>query len=137
MSKVFARLTGHKKLIKKLDKLQKKTRKRIEKKVLRAGAAVLKKAVKAAVPVDEGNLKKAIDYKLTGKGGAVIGANADYENGGDIPANYVHLVEYGYATADGGTVPGKHPIERGAKSAQDAAGAKMTEKTKEELNKLL
>ena len=131
----IAKLVGDKQLVRKLQKLAAKTAKGIEKKVLRAGAAAIKKSVKRHVPVDQGHLKKAIDFKLTGKGGAVVGANADYFADGERPANYVHLVEYGFMAEDGSVVPGQHPIERGSAAAQHEAADKMTAKLKSELHK--
>ena len=135
MATKLAKLIGDKKLIRKLNQLEKKVVKRIDKKVLRAGAAVYKRVIKKLVPVDEGHAKKSIDYKLTGKSGAVIGARADYRADDDVPANYIHLIEYGHVAPDGTVVPGSHPIERGAAAAHAEAGQKMIDKTKSELNK--
>ena len=137
MGKPLAHLIGDKKLIAKLEKLARKFQRRIEKKVLRAGATPIKKAIKKEVPVDEGHLKKSIDFKLTGKGAAIIGPRGDYYEDGESPANYSHLVEYGYTTEDGKTVPGKHPIERGYKAAEATSAAKMNAKAESEINKLL
>ena len=132
----FAKLIGDKKLVRKLAELEKKAAKKIAKKVVRAGATVMKKSIKRHVPVDEGLLKKSIAAKII-RAGAILGASKDYSEGGEVPANYVHLVEYGHVKADGTVVQGKHPIERGAKAAEAEAGRKMEDKAQTELNKLL
>lgn len=136
MPKPVARLIGDKQLLKKLEKLQKKAARSIERKVNRAGAAIYKKMIKQMVPQDEGHLKKSIDMKI-GKGGAVIGPDRNYEADGDIPANYSHLVEEGHMAPDGTVVPGQHPIARGAQAAEGPAAKAMVDKCRSEINKLL
>ena len=137
MPKPFARLVNDKQLVKKLESLEKKAAKKIRKKMVRAGATPIKKAIKRLMPVDKGAAKASIDIKFTkGGGGAVIGADAEFEQDGERPANYIHLIENGHVMANGQTVPGAHPIERGSKAAEAESARKMTAKAESELNKL-
>lgn len=131
------KLLNDKALVAKLQDLEKKAFKTIEKKVIRAGATPIAKGIRRNMPVDSGAAKKSIGIKVTRKGRAVIGADAEYKLGDKQPAKYIHLIEFGHANTDGSVTPGIHPIERGAKDAEGESAQKMNDKASTELNKLL
>lgn len=89
-----------------LRELPKKTIKKALKSAVNAGAEPIKKAARRLAPKDTGTLKKAVAKKVkvypSGNAVAVIGANRAVRVPSTrkgkkefVPANYIHLIEYG------------------------------------------
>ncbi|HEV7299211.1 MAG TPA: HK97 gp10 family phage protein [Tepidisphaeraceae bacterium] len=134
-SRIRAVIKGDKALIRKLKRLgDKKRMRRVLKKATNASATPVVKAVRKLWPEDTGLSKKSIAKKvIQTKGGyaAIIGidANASAPRAGrsasgkgsqHVPSNIDHLVELGYQTKDGQSVPAVAPLRRGF----DASSAK-------------
>jgi len=132
-------LKGFNELDAKLARLgdPKKTR-RITKKGTTAGATVIAKGVRRAWPRLSGFSAKSVEKKIfPGRVGftAIIGIDANAQQGRHIPANIDHLVEFGFQRPDGTTVPAKAPLKTGFEATRDAALAAYTSKTTAELEK--
>jgi HK97 gp10 family phage protein len=136
MGKIGMRMKGDKALLKKLNNVAKSGAYKACRKAVVAGTQPLFKAVKSNVPVDEGNLKKAMVKKVSGKRGnynGIVGADVDFvgENG-EQPIRYDHLVEYGH---DG--VPARSFVRKGFDESGAAARAAYEAKLAAEIEKEL
>lgn len=88
-------------LLKKLDSLDKKVKRKVIARTLRKCAGAVKKTLKASIGAkDTGNLKESIDYKVTtkkeGRGWAQIGASSKKKKDAkkkEVPTRYFHLQE--------------------------------------------
>lgn len=94
------KLEGVDEAAKRLDSADRKIRKRVVRKAVRAGAAPYVKAVKRDAPVDTRELKKSLTQKVKSyRSGAtivsVVGARNRRSPSGRNPAKYLHLVEGG------------------------------------------
>lgn len=87
----------------------KTTAKKVLRRATNLATTKIQQAAKAKVPVDEGDLKKALTKKVYGKNFAfngIVGADmAAVGEDGKNPANYDHLVEHGHVTPEGKEVP--------------------------------
>lgn len=132
---------GFDKLLKKLAGMDRKVARPALRKAIRAGTTVIGKAVKAAVPVDEGVLKKATATKVSGRGLAMSGrAGADVaklEADERRPSNIDWLVEEGHVTPDGVFVPPSGHMRRAADSSLPHAQAVVEQKLAQEIEKAL
>lgn len=84
-------IRGGRELAQALQSFSPKFEKNVMRQALRAGAAVIRDAARANVPVDDGLLRKSVRVSTSAKGGvikAVIKA-------GNAQAFYAHMVEYG------------------------------------------
>ena len=140
MPKPFARVEGDKKLIKQLKRLGSvKVAKRVLRKAVNAASQEVVKAVRRNAPVDTGTYKIAATKKVVGSDfnyTGIIGADAKakgpvVDGATRIPANYDHLIEYGYQLADGTNVPAQAPLRKGFEQAAPAAQRRLNEKLKE------
>lgn len=126
-------MKGFKELQKILQTYEKKTAKAAMRKAVRAGTTIIKSAIKAETPVDEGLLKKAQDMKVGNKGDNFYGvAGADvaklktaHEADHDRPTNIDHLVENGHVAPDGRFVPPSGYMRRAAAEALPVANDKV------------
>lgn len=140
MAKPFINIKGDKKLIKKLKELgNPKLAKRILKKAINAAARQVVKAARQNVDSDTGALKKAITAKVVGKNfnyTAIVGADtaAVSEDGGE-PANYDHLVEYGFQHESGVNVPARSFLRKGFEAAAPQAQKMLEDKIAKEIEK--
>ncbi len=138
MAKPNIKVQGDKQLIAKLKALgDEKLAKRILRKAVNAAGQQVVKAARANVQSDTGALKKAITKKVVGKNfnySAIIGADVaargpEVDGTVRMPANYDHLVEFGYQHASGKTVPGHSFLRKGfdqsVKAAQDMLDDKL------------
>lgn len=135
------KISGLDTLLRRLSALASESKqKTILRKSARAGIAPIVKAEKRNCPVDKGNLKKAMDRKITGRGfriSALAGADINYVGeGGERPGKYDHLVIRGHVAPDGSVVPPNDFITRAADQSKAQAEAKYAEKMKEEIEKL-
>jgi hypothetical protein len=135
------KVTGMDTLLRKLAALASESKQKvILRKCARAGIAPVVKAEKANCPVDKGDLKRALDRKVTGHGfkiSAIAGADIDYVgDDGARPGKYDHLVIRGHVTEDGGVVPPNDFITRAADQSLAAAEQKYGDKLKTEIEKL-
>ena len=135
------KITGLDRLYKKLEALgSEKKMKPILRKCARAGIAPVVKAEKANCPVDQGNLKRALDRKITGRQfriSAIAGADINVvgENG-ERPGHYDHLVIRGHVAPDGTVIPPNDFIGRAADQSLGAAEQKYADKAASEVEKL-
>jgi HK97 gp10 family phage protein len=135
-------LEGSAKLIAKLRNLQKQsTAKKVLRRAVNIGTTPILQAIRAMVPVAEGDLRRAMAKKVGGYGfgiWGIVGADAGYVGqdgkalskeekekivkvdghgskfeGDDVkrPSKYDHLVEFGHRELNGGQVP-PHPFMR-------------------------
>ncbi len=116
-----------------------KLAKRILKKSINAAARQVVKAARGNIDNDTGALKKSIVSKVIGRDfnyTAVVGADtaAVSEDGGK-PANYDHLVEYGFQHEGGKVVPGRSFLRKGFEEAAPAAQKMLEEKMRKEIDK--
>jgi hypothetical protein len=139
-------IQGDKALIRKLRKLgDRRQLKKILRRATNAAAQVVVKAVRAEWPTDSGLSKRSVVKKIVStKAGysAVIGIDkeaAEPRRGGSdefhIPSNIDHLIEFGWQTPDGKTIPAVAPLRRGYDAAKDEAEKRFAEKVKQELEK--
>jgi hypothetical protein len=143
MARPLIQVRGIEKLRKKLRQLERKTARRAIAKAVRAGAVVLRRAVRDDTPVDEGVLKRMQDYKLIGKGmrrAAVIGANVQklqqaHSEDPSRPTNIDHLVEEGHTAPDGTVVPPSGYMRRAAAEAMPKAEKRVTDVLASEISK--
>ena len=140
MARPFIKVSGDKKLIKKLKELgNPKLAKRILKKAINAAARQVVKAARQNIESDTGALKKSITSKVVGKSfryTAIIGADtAVVSEDGGKPSNYDHLVEYGFQHPNGTTVPGRSFLRKGFESAAPAAQKMLEDKIAKEIEK--
>lgn len=115
---------------------------RAQRKAVRAGTTVLAKAVRAAVPTDEGVLKRMQASRVSGRGlraSGRVGADVDKlkaaESEGKRPSNIDWLVEEGHVAPDGTFVPPSGYMRRAAASAMPAAMAAYAAKLAEEIER--
>ena len=135
------KITGMDRLLKKLGALASESKQKvILRKAARAGIAPVVKAEKAECPVDKGNLKHAIDRKITGKGfkmSAIAGADINFVgDDGERPGKYDHLVVKGHVAEDGTVVPPNDFITRAANQSLGTAHDRYGAKLKDEIEKL-
>jgi hypothetical protein len=134
-----AKIKGLKQLQAKLDRLEKRHSKAAMRKGIRAGTAVMLKAVKAETPKDEGALRKMQASKVIGKGGVfggIVGADvAKLESDERRPSNIDYLVEYGHVTPDGVFVPPSGHMRRAAAAAMPKAEQKVVDIVTAEISK--
>lgn len=104
---VGAKLQGEKQLARRLHRLPERVEKRVQKKMLRAGAGAVVKAARTRVSRRHGHLRKSLGIKVarrTDPAMVLIGARTKYKvvvDGQKVqPANYLHLVELGTAPHD-------------------------------------
>ena len=137
------KIKGMDKLLKKLARLEKGGARRAMRKATVAGTTVLRTAVRAAVPVDEGLLKKATSSRVSGKGNRMTGrvgadvAKLKSANASDSsrPTNIDHLVEFGHVGPDGSFVPPSGYMRQSSAAAMPAAEAKYVSKLAEEIER--
>jgi hypothetical protein len=138
------KVKGADQLLRRLDNLTKQGASRALRKATRAGTTVLGKAVRQAVPVDKGLLKKAETTKVTAKRNrAWGGAGADVaklneqaeSSAGKRPTNIDHLVESGHVAPDGTFVPPSGFMRRAAATAMPAAEAAFSNKLASEIER--
>ena len=100
---------GFDQLLRKFVNLPRKGARRANRAATRAGPAILLRAVKNAVPVDKGILKRQQTSKITGRGYRLtgfVGADvAQLEADEKRPTNIDWLVEQGHTTPGGTFVP--------------------------------
>jgi phosphotransferase system IIB component len=133
VAKPLIQLRGVKELRRKLRQMERKNARAAVRKSIRAGAVLMRRAVRDATPVDEGVLRRIQDYKIVGKGNrrtAVIGANVEklkqaMSEDPSRPSNIDHLVEEGHTAPDGTVVPPSGHMRRAAREAMPKAQAKM------------
>ena len=148
---ITVQLDGITATVGKLDRLDKKIRRTIIRKAVRAGGAPLVKAVRSNAPVDKKVLRKSVTQKVkaysrTGVVMAIVGAKRQKDAAtGRNPANYLHLVERGTKahtvrgplTLPSGEVYGavQHPgarasrfVERSARQADSQAVSAFSQK---------
>lgn len=135
------KITGMDKLLKQLDALGSQAKqKTVLRKCARAGIAPIVRAEKKNCPVDKGNLKQALDRKITGHGfkiSAIAGADINFVGaGGERPGKYDHLVIKGHVAPDGTVVPPNDFISRAAAQSRGQAEAKYAAKMATEIEKL-
>ncbi len=131
-------IQGDKKLIRKLDRLERRTARSIKRKGLRAGSSVLLKAVRKAAPRDTGNLRKSMTRKFKTYGGrnVIVIVGPAWPKGA-----HGHLVEFGTkprATRAGqstGSMPANPFFEKAIRASLPAVNVAMTRKMKEEIEK--
>jgi hypothetical protein len=119
-------------LQKQLERLGKKGARRAMRRATRSATAVLAKAVKSEVPVDEGLLRKAMSYKVSGRGlkmSGIVGADvaklqADNASDATRPTNIDHLVNDGHVAPGGTFIPPDGFMQRGAEKGMPAAERK-------------
>jgi hypothetical protein len=132
-------MKGDKALIKKLKRLgDKRKMRRVLRAATNASAQEIVKAVRKLWPTDSGLSKKSVIKKiLKTKSGytAIIGIDKDAGVPGHIPSNIDHLIELGWQTKDGVSVPAIAPLRRGYDSAKAAAEAKFASKAKEAIER--
>lgn len=133
-------ITGHAKLMKKLERLSNKNaQRRALRKAINAGTAVLVKAVKAETPVDQGELKRAQDRKIIGRRPTyirgIVGVNIEKLGTGDDarPVNLDKLVNNGHVNSDGSFTNPNPYLDRAREKAMPAAVDRFTEKLTQEI----
>ena len=106
-SDVKFKMTGHKELIAKLNSMDRKMRRTISTKAVRAGAKVTVKALRAAAPKDSGKGAKAIGSKvktyrnngvtvaISGERRTVVNRSKEPKNKAKYGGPHFHLIEYG------------------------------------------
>ncbi len=99
----------------------KSTAKRLMRGGMGKAAQALVQAARRETPTETGLLKKAMTKRVKSRGmgmTATVGADASKVGEGPdgrrrVPANYIHLVEYGHLDADTGrAIPGARMIEK-------------------------
>ena len=128
-----AKIEGYDALLKTLQTYGNKVAKTAVRKATRAGTAVLRNAVKAETPVDQGVLKKLQDAKVKTRGFAavgIVGANVDgllqaHQDNPKRPTNIDWLVENGHVAPDGTFVPPSGYMRRASAAAMPEAEAKI------------
>lgn len=132
-------LRGHKELIRKLKKLgDRRKLKRVVRKATAAAAQVVVKGVRAEWPEDTGLSKRSVTRKVTsGRAGynGIIGVDKAAGDETHVPSNIDHLIEFGWQTPDGTTVPAVAPLRRGYDATQAAALARFAEKAAQEIER--
>lgn len=137
---------GFEQLKRKLDRLEKKAARRVNRRAIRSATAVLLKAVKKATPKDEGVLRRMQTSKVFGKGlslSGIVGADVtklqEAESSGQRPSNIDWLVEEGHVAPDGTFVPPSGHMRRAQAEATPRALAvyrqKLAEGIEQELSK--
>jgi HK97 gp10 family phage protein len=135
------KIEGLDKLLKKLADLSSESKQKvILRKSARAGIAPVAKAERAECPEDKGNLERALDKKIGGKGfriSAIAGADINYVgDDGAKPGHYDHLVIRGHVAEDGTVIPPNDFISRAYEQSKAEAEARYTAKLKDEIEKL-
>lgn len=136
-------LQGFKECESKLKRLKDVKRlKKIFRKGINAAAAVVVKSVRKAWPRDTGLSAKSVTKKIVktrsgymaviGIDKSAVGVSRGRKH---VPKNIDHLIELGFQTVDGKTVPAQAPLRRGYEAAKDVAGVRLIEKTRDELEK--
>ena len=110
MAKFAMKISGDKKLLKKLKELPDRIARKVNRQAANKAGTPMLAAVKARVPVDTGTEKRAEQKKVSNHGfyaNAIIGVDRNAEGpNGEKPYKYDHLSEFGHVTADGTIVPG-------------------------------
>jgi hypothetical protein len=140
-----------------LDNLSNKMKTAIQKKALRAACKPLRSIVKAVVPQRSGALKMSISTLVKQKNYVafgVVGASRRINYDGNVPANYLHLVNqgsgkvtlknklmlFGHEQFWGLTRPaiqGKHLLERTWSGIKDFLSGVLIQTIREEVSKTL
>ena len=126
-----AQIIGDKRLIKKLNSLAPRLKKKVMKSAMRKGASVVAKRAKTKVKKRSGFLRKSIKAKSTKNGNARIFVSpkveGEYRGKTVKPAKYAHLVEFGTQAAEA------HPFLRPAlnESKEEAFDAVASEARKQ------
>lgn len=142
-SKPTLKLIGEKELIRKLKRLgDKRKLKRVLRKGTNAAGQVLVKSVRAGWPTDTGLSKKSVDKKvISTKAGYMVIVGVDRNATGEshgrkhVPSKIDHLIEFGWQTEDGTTVPGQAPLRTGYGAAEADAKRRFIAKAAEEIEK--
>lgn len=141
---MIAKVEGLAELRRKLATMgNQKTARKINRKAMRSGTAVMTKGIKNAAPVDEGILKKSIANKVAGRGMNITGII-----GSDVaklkqsaatdktrPTNIDWLTEFGHVAPDGTFVPPSGRMRATASATLPASERKIVEVIKAELEK--
>jgi hypothetical protein len=141
MSKPGITIKGADRLIKKLKALgSEKTARRIMRRVTNAATTPLLQAVRAEIPVDEGSLKKSIAKKVIGRRmryNGIVGSDISRldEDGKEIAARHLHLVEEGFEAVNGKVIPGQFPLRRGQENAKARVASVYESKLADEIDK--
>lgn len=126
MAEMLVKVLGDKQLIKNLEMLPERMKKRVMKPAMRKGAAVIAKRAKKKVKSRSGLLKRSIKAKATknGNGRTYVdpSVSGEYRGKRVVPTKYAHLVEFGTSTS------AAHPflrpaLEEGKREAFDAVTA--------------
>ena len=136
-------MQGDKALIKKLKRLgDRRKLKKVLRRATSAAATVVVKGVRQAWPEESGLSKRSVTRKIIStKAGysAIIGIDKDAEgvaNGRThVPSNIDHLIEFGWQTPEGRTVPAVAPLRRGYDATADAARKRFADKAAEDVEK--
>ena len=133
------KLTGDKQLIKKLRKLGNvRVLKRVVRKAVNAAATPVVKAVRKEWPQDSGLSAQSVTKKVVStRAGyvAVIGIDAKARNETHVPSKIDHLIELGWQTPEGTSVPAIAPLRKGFEKAHAAAEAKFASKVAQEIDR--
>lgn len=121
-------IKGEKELIAKLKRL---SNPRAFKKVMRqstnAAATPIVKGVRSEWPEDSGLSKRSVTKKIISKGRgnytAIIGIDKAARDEAHVPSNIDHLIELGWQTPSGRTVPARAPLRRGFEKSAAASRA--------------
>lgn len=136
-------LKGDKALIRKLKRLgdRRKLRK-VMRRAVTAAAQVVVKGVRKRWPTDSGLSSRSVTkkvFKTRGGFGAVIGIDKDAEGvthgRKHVPSNIDHLIEFGWQTPEGKSVPAVAPLRKGYDDTADAARRRMVEKATQEIER--
>jgi HK97 gp10 family phage protein len=131
-------LSGFDELIKKINTLSEDLPVASGRKALRDGAKVLQKELLANVPVDSGETKAAIKVRAGKRKKDYIGVLTGLLDGffnGEV--FYAGFNEYGYKTAKGKKIPGKHWAKKSYEATEAAILERISQTLTEEVLKEL
>lgn len=130
-------IEGDKKLLKKLDRMDRRVARSIKRKALRAGSVIILRAVRKATPRHTGNLRRSMTRKFK-----TYGDNVIVVIGPSWPKGaHGHLVEFGTrprATASGrstGVMPASSFFEKAVRTALPSATTAIGRKMADEIEK--
>ena len=130
-------ITGDKELMKKLERLEKRTTKAAIRKGTCKGAKIVQQATKSTVPVKSGALKRAIKVRSLKASKGTIGTRCTISMPGDSKANWFYgsFQEYGWTTVNGRKIAGKNFMKTASNQAAPRALDTVLATIKDEIMK--
>lgn len=130
-------MSGDKELISKLDNLGKKELGKVVRQATRKSSKIVQTETKNLVPVESGDLKKAIKVRSMKRKKGYQGSRTTCLFAGKQKSNmfYGSFQEYGFTTVNGRKIEGKHFMKQAANNVGKRALDNTVEEIRQGINK--